>query len=921
MKKPIQLSFFQRSSLTCLLLVTLHVPVHAATRPMQKNRPNFDQTIETETGTSAAPKSIPVPARQPLDFTVTNLPPDSEGARKLIVRRINEAQAVITRSIVDATGKRRKVEDALKLIRDAAATAGADLQQDLNNLLIAALIETEVENFKGPGQFAKFKLWSYRRLDESDPKKASLCGPTIVAHPGTVLLIPVLNLLDKDDLTISDFPIQDPVALGDPSSPMNSPHGFDRINLHTHGLNVSPSWPADDIFREIAPWQVKFYVYHLPPNHPIGTFWYHPHKHGAVATHVAGGMAGALLVSGKDQPAGLDDIAKKNGWGEELAGGEVLPLILQQFRHYRLVKGIPHQANPYLFRPDFFAMKDMVTTDILTTVGEFSKITSPVEVGALGQWMYAHLRKIEIPSQPLQIGEDKTWLSGRLYPTLSPRKTGETYRLRLVHGGIETPWDFVIRKKDKSAGVPLIQAIAWDGIPLSEPFEVTKEQPLILSPGNRAEVLICFVENSAGDYEIINHDGEDEIAVAQFTVTAGAAVGRKLLTHEDVKDILKPELSAAGGVATPFDIRFEDATAAADGHGTFAVVPGTFSINNSAFPGVPRYFDLDSSADIKISAEGHPIHFHVNPLYLPAAADGSRKSRGLPPGPFWTDTLQVEQSDLGTMRFENWTGETVVHCHILDHEDNGMMNLFNIHHHGGFPIAPLPGVLDMPSMPEAVVALLQPAWPPSAAPQIPAFDGVTVYVFLPRVRSEATCAHCVLALNNIAALRLRAGEAPAFRIVAVTGPDDGALPELATKLKLNAATDLLSADPKLDAFQGLALVDGNPIYDSASHRYTFPESFADGKLKHDGDVMHGLFIVNAKGFVVSANRTFRAYDDTAQTLSEIRAAADVGQAIKLEDDKLKNVPAPKASSPAVLREKLNLDRFKQRLEEFKSSAK
>ena len=73
------------------------------------------------------------------------------------------------------------------------------------------------------------------------------------------------------------------------------PHGFTTTNLHTHGLHVSPQAPSDDVLimlRSSANTNPAVthlltsypYLYNVPGDHPVGTFWYHPHKHGAVAS-------------------------------------------------------------------------------------------------------------------------------------------------------------------------------------------------------------------------------------------------------------------------------------------------------------------------------------------------------------------------------------------------------------------------------------------------------------------------------------------------------------------------------------------------------------------------------------------------------------------------------------------------------------
>jgi len=82
-------------------------------------------------------------------------------------------------------------------------------------------------------------------------------------------------------------------------SGLNVPHGFNRTNMHVHGLHVSPRSPADNVLLTVYPGQTQHYVYAIPQNHPCGLNFYHAHEHGSVALQVASGMAGALIVEGK----------------------------------------------------------------------------------------------------------------------------------------------------------------------------------------------------------------------------------------------------------------------------------------------------------------------------------------------------------------------------------------------------------------------------------------------------------------------------------------------------------------------------------------------------------------------------------------------------------------------------------------------
>ncbi|MGI5132818.1 multicopper oxidase family protein [Pseudonocardia sp. CA-107938] len=91
-------------------------------------------------------------------------------------------------------------------------------------------------------------------------------GPTLRVRPGDELAVRLVNRLDRP------------------------------TNLHTHGLRVSPQANSDNPFVRVDPGDSFDYLYRIPPDHPAGTHWYHPHHHGNVADQLFAGLAGALLV-------------------------------------------------------------------------------------------------------------------------------------------------------------------------------------------------------------------------------------------------------------------------------------------------------------------------------------------------------------------------------------------------------------------------------------------------------------------------------------------------------------------------------------------------------------------------------------------------------------------------------------------------
>jgi suppressor of ftsI len=81
--------------------------------------------------------------------------------------------------------------------------------------------------------------------------------------------------------------------------PPSSSEPLDMTSLHFHGLSISPNAPADDSIGLMAmPGQSLHYVIHVPASQPPGLYWYHSHSHGEADWQLSNGMSGALIVQG-----------------------------------------------------------------------------------------------------------------------------------------------------------------------------------------------------------------------------------------------------------------------------------------------------------------------------------------------------------------------------------------------------------------------------------------------------------------------------------------------------------------------------------------------------------------------------------------------------------------------------------------------
>jgi FtsP/CotA-like multicopper oxidase with cupredoxin domain len=78
------------------------------------------------------------------------------------------------------------------------------------------------------------------------------------------------------------------------------------VNIHYHGTNTAPTCHSDEVIHTLVnPGQSFVYTVAFPADEPAGLYWYHPHVHGISEKAVLGGASGAIVVDGiaKVQPA------------------------------------------------------------------------------------------------------------------------------------------------------------------------------------------------------------------------------------------------------------------------------------------------------------------------------------------------------------------------------------------------------------------------------------------------------------------------------------------------------------------------------------------------------------------------------------------------------------------------------------------
>jgi FtsP/CotA-like multicopper oxidase with cupredoxin domain len=470
--------------------------------------------------------------------------------------------------------------------------------------------------------------FNYQNTDGS-----TIEAPTLNLNPGDTLS---LNLTNQLALPSSRSAMRRSMHMGrvKGSAPDTSCNGGsvtqNTTNVHFHGLNVPPVCHQDDVINTlIQPTDPPFqYTVQIPSNEPPGLYWYHPHPHGFTTDQVNGGASGALIVEGiesvKPQVAGLTE--------------QVL-IVRQQF------------LNPGSWLPGPYQ----------TTLNFQTVVTAPLNTYP------------EIIADP---GEQQFW--------------------RVVNSSTQNFLDLQIQYNGVAQTLDLI---AIDAVPVTGDPQVTDIQ---LPPAGRAEfVMTGPPENTNAVFVDLGFDtgpvGNPNFSqVLANIISTADLVKRK--QHAPVKHRI-PALRASSKTTanaprfaslrtnakpqatTTRNLYFSEATEGTNGPTNYFLTvqgqtPLVFSPNNPPAivtnVGAMEQWTIENHSSEEHAFHIHQIHFLVTaingvPLSTPIMQDTVLV-------PYWDGTLPYPSVTV-LMDFSDpeIAGTFVYHCHILDHEDGGMM--------------------------------------------------------------------------------------------------------------------------------------------------------------------------------------------------------------------------------------------------------
>ncbi|KAI8496596.1 hypothetical protein Bbelb_258950 [Branchiostoma belcheri] len=538
---------------------------------------------------------------------------------------------------------------------------------------------------------------------------------------------PTFRLKAGDDLNITLVNNLGPQPAGE----HNEFRDPNTTNLHTHGLHISPLEPQDYVLLEVGPGETYEYKFQLNADQQAGTFWYHAHHHGstffqcslklrantlasAELDHekVASGLAGLLIV--EDEPssmsAELAAISCPNNCNKEV------PMLLGNFIEYS--GGGATFASVQEDIGDPFTLDDTVVTTAGVTLNAYltdqqtgvsAYMVNVAFMSGERQQLTTGLRAL--PMHVLIFLPSPSPCTGQVRPLIT-MQPGEIRRFRMVNAG---PSDMLLLTITGCE----ITILAYDGVYVDTPYS----QDFIFIPtGGRCDAAVRCA--TAGTYEM--RSGED--AAHEPSIGDTGIYGGVIATIE----VTGASVSMNFPTATPAKPSYLDdlqnvANSSIGGRYVVELGPTPF-LNREQFTNTTyfRYnFDVDTIQQwVFVNSDedsGHPLHMHVNHFqvisynpyngavtdHLLVDAAGNlcdQQHRDFDPNAIVADPVTVDTTYLGhdtndrnlagyarirefrdvllipplasvTVRFKatDYIGPYVLHCHILNHEDEGMM--------------------------------------------------------------------------------------------------------------------------------------------------------------------------------------------------------------------------------------------------------
>jgi FtsP/CotA-like multicopper oxidase with cupredoxin domain len=462
-------------------------------------------------------------------------------------------------------------------------------------------------------------------------------SPTLRVKPGDEIVLNLKNELSLSNTDTASAHTHKPAGQSNPCG--GGAVTASSTNLHFHGLNIPPVCHQDEVIHTLLqPGDAAFeYRFKIPADQPAGLYWYHPHPHGFSERQVLGGASGALIVEGIERAAPV-------------------------------VAGLPERI---------LILRDQ-------TIGGVLEDSSRGDGG-----------EPYIPSLDLSLNYVPI-----MYPLYKPAlmlvRPGQREFWRVLNASADTFFDLQLLywpNADTQVSQPM-RVIAIDGVPVGSDFASVERTSILLPPGSRAEFLITTP--SAGMYAQFltrRYDNGPAGNIDSYRVLA------RIRSLEDAPDAAGSMPGAPGSQEPqPFSgltalqparqrILYFSEKAEDPAHPKRKVsyfltagdaTPKAFDMNFTqpdltATQGTVEDWTIENRAQESHAFHIHQLHFQL--LERDGKAVHESALRDTVELPYWDGKSATYPSVKLRMDFRDpdIIGTFLYHCHILEHEDGGMM--------------------------------------------------------------------------------------------------------------------------------------------------------------------------------------------------------------------------------------------------------
>lgn len=431
-------------------------------------------------------------------------------------------------------------------------------------------------------------------------------------------------------------------------------------NLHFHGLTIPPVCHQDDVLNtSIGPGSAPFqYKFRIPDNEPPGLYWYHPHIHGFTKAQVLGGASGAIVVEGLERA------------DSAVAG---LPERVFVIRDQDLLNPNAPAAASEPVIPRMMIDHD---GDAVNTGTGFGKPAKDLSINFV---------PVPYPDYP---------------PAAIEMKPAQRQLWRVLNASAITylNLEVVFNREPQPLGL-----VALDGVPMNTNGAardyVNWQTHIGLPPGARAEFILAGPPPGVQGLLVTRSldtgpGGENDPNRAIATITASANAPEPRSTLDRSPQPLPPASLPWLGNVPPARVRklyFSEKLTDPNDPNSATIfyltvdgqTPAPFDPHSTIPNIVARQGDVEDWIIENRSNELHAFHIHqVHFLLLDYVGRPVNE-------PFLRDTVNVPYYDGRALQYPsvrirvdfrdpNSVGTFVYHCHLLEHEDGGMMGLIRV---------------------------------------------------------------------------------------------------------------------------------------------------------------------------------------------------------------------------------------------------